>query len=282
MKVVVTGAKGQLGTNLVHLLADRGYEGYGYGREELDITKFDQVKQVITKARPDVVIHAAAYTKVDLAESDPDQAFLINAYGTRNVAVASEAVGSKLVYISTDYVFDGMANEPYKEFAPTNPLSVYGKSKLAGEQFVRDLHSRFFIVRTSWVYGKHGNNFVKTMLKLAEERDELMVVHDQVGCPTYTVDLANCILELIQTEKYGVYHVSNSGHCSWYEFAKAIFEEAGIKVKVNPCKKKDFPRPAPRPSYSVFEHMALRLNGFTKMRYWREALSEFICQLNFI
>ncbi|MGG3006522.1 dTDP-4-dehydrorhamnose reductase [Geobacillus stearothermophilus] len=279
MKVVVTGAKGQLGTDLVHLLADRGYEVYGYGREELDITNFDQVKQVISEVNPDVVIHAAAYTKVDLAESEPDKAFLINAYGTRNVAVVSEAVGAKLVYISTDYVFDGTATTPYNEFAPTNPLSVYGKSKLAGEQFVRDLHSKFFIVRTSWVYGKHGNNFVKTMLKLAQERDELMVVHDQIGCPTYTVDLANCILELIQTEKYGIYHVSNSGHCSWYEFAKAIFEEAGIEVKVNPCTTKDFSRPAPRPAYSVFAHMALKLNGFSEMREWREALKEFIMQI---
>lgn len=276
MKVVVTGAKGQLGTDVVHLLADRGYEVYGYGREELDITNFDQVKQVITEIRPDVVIHAAAYTKVDLAESEPDQAFFINAYGTRNVAVVSEAVGAKLVYISTDYVFDGMATTPYNEFAPTNPLSIYGKSKLAGEQFVRDLHSKFFIVRTSWVYGKHGNNFVKTMLKLAQERDELMVVHDQVGCPTYTVDLSNCILELIQTEKYGVYHVSNSGHCSWYEFAKAIFEEAGIKVKVNPCTTREFPRPAPRPMYSVFEHMALRLNSFKVMPNWRDSLRIFL------
>ncbi|MBB5356070.1 dTDP-4-dehydrorhamnose reductase [Anoxybacillus mongoliensis] len=276
MKVVVTGAKGQLGTDLVHLLANQGYEVYGYGREELDITNSDQVKQVTSEVRPDVVIHTAAYTKVDLAESEPDQAFLINAYGTRNVAAASEAVGAKLVYISTDYVFDGMATTPYNEFTPTNPLSVYGKSKLAGEQFVRDLHSKFFIVRTSWVYGKHGDNFVKTMLKLAKERDELMVVNDQIGCPTYTVDLANCILQLIQTEKYGVYHVSNSGHCSWYEFAKAIFEEADIEVKVNPCTTKEFPRPAPRPMYSVFEHMALRLNGFKVMPNWRDSLRIFL------
>jgi len=275
MKVVVTGAKGQLGTDLVDLLSDKGHKVYGYGREELDITNFDQVHQVISNVTPDVVIHAAAYTKVDLAESEQDQAFLVNAYGTRNVAVASEAVGAKLVYVSTDYVFDGTATTPYNEFSPTNPMSVYGKSKLAGEQFVRDLHSKFFIVRTSWVYGKHGNNFVKTMLKLAQERDELKVVDDQVGSPTYTVDLAQCILDLIQTEKYGVYHVSNSGHCSWYEFAKAIFEEAGIEVKVNPCTTKDFPRPAPRPAYSVMEHMTLRLNGFTEMPNWRDSLKRY-------
>ena len=211
-----------------------------------------------------------------LAESEPDQPFLVNAYGTRNVAVASEAVGVKLVYVSTDYVFDGTANTPYHEFSPTNPMSVYGKSKLAGEQFVRDLHSKFFIVRTSWVFGKHGNNFVKTMLKLAQERDELKVVDDQVGSPTYTVDLARCILDLIQTEKYGIYHVSNSGHCSWYEFAKAIFEEAGVEVKVNPCTTKDFPRPAPRPAYSVLDHMALRLNGFKEMPNWRDSLKGYL------
>ncbi|MEJ9151437.1 dTDP-4-dehydrorhamnose reductase [Bacillus smithii] len=276
MKIVITGAKGQLGTDLVDLLSDKGHKVYGYGREELDITNFDQVHQVISNVKPDVVIHAAAYTKVDLAESEQDQAFLVNAYGTRNVAVASEAVGAKLVYVSTDYVFDGAANTPYNEFSPTNPMSVYGKSKLAGEQFVRDLHSKFFIVRTSWVYGKNGNNFVKTMLKLAQERDELKVVDDQVGSPTYTVDLARCILDLIQTENYGIYHVSNSGHCSWYEFAKAIFEEAGIEVKVNPCTTKDFPRPAPRPAYSVMEHMALRLNGFTEMPNWRDSLKRYL------
>jgi len=275
MKVVVTGAKGQLGTDLVDLLSDKGHKVYGYGREKLDITNFDQVHQVISNVTPDVVIHAAAYTKVDLAESEQDQAFLVNAYGTRNVAVASEAVGAKLVYVSTDYVFDGAANTPYNEFSPTNPMSVYGKSKLAGEQFVRDLHSKFFIVRTSWVFGKHGNNFVKTMLKLAQERDELKVVDDQVGSPTYTVDLARCILDLIQTEKYGIYHVSNSGHCSWYEFAKAIFEEAGVEVKVNPCITKDFPRPAPRPAYSVLEHMSLRLNGFKEMPNWRDSLKRY-------
>jgi len=275
-KILVTGAKGQLGTEMVKLLKEMKYEVYGYGRAELDITDFQQVKNVIDHIRPNIVIHAAAYTKVDAAESEPDQAFLVNAYGTRNVTVASEHIGAKLVYISTDYVFDGTANVPYNEFAFTNPINVYGKSKLAGEQFVRDLHSKFFIIRTSWVYGKHGNNFVKTMLKLAQEQKELFVVDDQIGCPTYAVDLVSCIFKLIQTEKYGVYHISNSGHCSWYEFAKAIFEEANVNIVVNPCKTKDYPRPARRPPYSVLDHMALRLNGFKELRHWREALKEFI------
>ncbi|MFB4322081.1 dTDP-4-dehydrorhamnose reductase, partial [Priestia sp. BR_2] len=196
-KVLITGANGQLGKELVELFTEKGFEVYGFGRDEMDITNQAQVQEVISTLKPNIVLHSAAHTQVDLAESEPEQAFSINAYGTRNVAVAAEAVGAKLVYVSTDYVFDGTNDEPYNEFSPTSPLGVYGKSKLAGEQFVRDLHSKFFIVRTSWVYGKHGANFVKTMLKLGKERKELSVVDDQRGCPTYTLDLANAILELV-------------------------------------------------------------------------------------
>ncbi|MDR4219049.1 dTDP-4-dehydrorhamnose reductase [Priestia megaterium] len=275
-KVLITGANGQLGKELVELFTEKGFEVYGFGRDKMDITNQVQVQEIIGAVKPDIVIHSAAHTKVDLAESEPDQAFLINAYGTRNVAVAAEAVGAKLVYVSTDYVFDGTTNKPYNEFSPTSPLGVYGKSKLAGEQFVRDLHSKFFIVRTSWVYGKYGANFVKTMLKLGKERKELSVVADQRGCPTYTLDLANAILELVDTQKYGVYHVSNSGDCSWYEFAKEIFNISGITVQINPCTTGDFPRPAARPSYSVFAHTALYLNNFTKMRRWEDALEDFL------
>ncbi|PEE78048.1 dTDP-4-dehydrorhamnose reductase [Priestia megaterium] len=277
-KVLITGANGQLGKELVELFSEKCFEVYGFGRDKMDITNQEQVQEIIYTLKPDIVIHSAAHTKVDLAESEPEQAFLINGYGTRNVAVATERVGAKLVYVSTDYVFDGTGNTPYNEFAPTSPLGVYGRSKLAGENFVRDFHSKFFIVRTSWVYGKHGANFVKTMLKLGEEQKELSVVSDQIGCPTYTLDLANSILEIVVTEKYGVYHVSNSGSCSWYEFAKAIFEEAGMAVKVNPCTTKDFPRPAARPSYSVFNHMSLQLNGFQHPRGWRDGLSHFLSE----
>lgn len=280
MKVLVTGAKGQLGTDLVRMVKNKGFEVFGYGREELDITNTNQVNGVFSYINPDVVIHTAAHTKVDLAESEPDQAFLVNAIGTRNIAVASEKISSKIVYISTDYVFDGTASEPINEFKPSNPLGVYGESKLAGEQFVLNLHSKFYIVRTSWVYGRYGNNFVKTMLKLGEEKKELSVVDDQIGAPTYTVDLAERIIDLIQTEKYGVYHISNSGQCSWYEFAKAIFEESAIDVKVVPCTTKDFPRPAPRPSFSVLDHMGLRLNGFKEMPSWRDSLKKFLMTSN--
>ncbi|MGE1111792.1 dTDP-4-dehydrorhamnose reductase [Priestia megaterium] len=275
-KVLITGANGQLGKELVELFTEKGFEVYGFGRDKMDITNQVQVQEIIGAVKPNIVIHSAAHTKVDLAEAESDQAFSINAYGTRNVAVAAEAVGAKLVYVSTDYVFDGTNDEPYNEFSPTSPLGVYGKSKLAGEQFVRDLHYKFFIVRTSWVYGKYGANFVKTMLKLGEERKELSVVADQRGCPTYTLDLANAILELVDTEKYGVYHVSNSGNCSWFEFAKAIFEISEMKVQVNPCTTADFPRPAARPANSVFEHMSIKLNNFTSVRHWREALSSFL------
>ncbi|MGG3180561.1 dTDP-4-dehydrorhamnose reductase [Priestia megaterium] len=275
-KVLITGANGQLGKELVELFTAKGFEVYGFGRDKMDITNQAQVQEVISTLKPNIILHSAAHTQVDLAESEPEQAFSINAYGTRNVAVAAEAVGAKLVYVSTDYVFDGTADEPYNEFSPTSPLGVYGKSKLAGEQFVRDLHSKFFIVRTSWVYGKHGANFVKTMLKLGEERKEISVVADQIGCPTYTLDLANAILELVDTEKYGVYHISNSGSCSWYEFAKAIFENTDLDIKVIQCTTLDFPRVAARPAYSVFEHMSIKLNDFTPMRSWQEGLLSFL------
>ncbi|MEI2392036.1 dTDP-4-dehydrorhamnose reductase [Priestia megaterium] len=279
-KVLITGANGQLGKELVELFTEKGFEVYGFGRDKMDITNQAQVQKMISTLKPNIVLHSAAHTQVDLAESEPDQAFLINAYGTRNVAVAAEAVGAKLVYVSTDYVFDGTGNTPYNEFAPTSPLGVYGKSKLAGEHFVRDLHSKFFIVRTSWVYGKHGNNFVKTMLKLGKEKEELSVVADQIGCPTYTLDLANSILELVDTQKYGVYHISNSGSCSWYEFAQAIFEEAGMNVQVKPCKTEDFPRPAQRPGYSVFRHLSLEANKIPVPREWRSGLSHFLHNMN--
>ncbi|KIQ95155.1 dTDP-4-dehydrorhamnose reductase [Anoxybacillus thermarum] len=275
-RVVVTGAKGQLGTEAVKQLRQFGWDVYGYGKDELDVTDDRQVKDVFTNIRPHVVIHAAAYTKVDEAEKEKERAFLINAYGTRNVAVAAEKVGAKLVYISTDYVFDGRGKEPYDEFASPHPINIYGKSKLAGEQFVRDFHSKFFIVRTSWVFGANGNNFVKTMLQLAKEKKEIFVVGDQYGCPTYAVDLAQKICELVETEKYGLYHISNTDYCSWYEFAEAIFAQIRADVRIQRCRTEDYPRLASRPAYSVLNHMALKLNGFTLLRPWHEALQYFL------
>jgi dTDP-4-dehydrorhamnose reductase len=278
MKILVTGANGQLGRELVLLPAPRDTEIVGFTREELDITDLGQCRSVIQSHKPDAIIHCAAYTKVDQAESEPDEAYRVNTYGTRNAALAAEEVGAKFVYISTDYVFDGRADKPYREYDRTDPQTVYGRSKLAGEQLVQSLSSRYFIVRTSWVYGKHGANFVKTMLKLAEERDRLKVVHDQIGSPTYTLDLARFLLELVKSDYYGIYHASNSGVCSWYEFAKAIFEERRLNVHVEPCTTEEFPRPAPRPAWSVLDHGAIRAHGFEPLRPWREALRSFLQQ----
>lgn len=275
-KILVTGGHGQLGTELTLMLKDKGFEAYGLGHKELDITDLEHVRSVFHEIKPDVVCHAAAYTAVDKAETDRDGAFLVNAYGTRNVAIVAEEVGAKLVYVSTDYVFNGEKEGAYSEFDFPSPLGVYGQSKYAGEQFVRDFHSKFFIARTSWVYGQYGGNFVKTMLKLAETHDQLKVVNDQRGCPTYTKDLAEKIIELFQTDNYGVYHLSNSGSCTWYEFAKAIFEIKGLDVTVNPCTTEEFPRPAKRPKNSEFEHIALRLNGFEDVRGWKEAIIAYL------
>lgn len=280
MKVLVTGAKGQLGYDVVKELDQLGYEVCAFGREQLDITDQPIVSTVLREIKPDVIIHTAAYTKVDQAETDQDHAYLVNAYGTRNIAVAAESVGAKLCYISTDYVFDGKADSPYHEYTRTRPLGIYGHSKFVGEEMVKTLCTKYFIVRTAWVYGQNGNNFVKTMLKLAQEKEEVGVVQDQVGSPTYTVDLAKFLVELVKTEKYGIYHGTNFGNCSWFEFAKAIFEEAGLDIRVNSITTEQFQRPALRPAYSVLGNMAIRLNGFNPLPPWREALKNFLQELN--
>lgn len=276
MKVLVTGANGQLGQDVVRIINQLGHEVYGLSRDRLDITNQEQCNSVILDLQPDAVIHCAAYTAVDAAEMEEDTAYLVNAVGSRNIVVAAEKVGAKVCYISTDYVFDGHSNEAYREYDNTDPQTVYGKSKHAGEQLVQTLSSRYYIVRTSWVYGSHGNNFVKTMLKLGAEKPSLQVVNDQFGSPTYTVDLAYFLEELIQTERYGVYHASNTESCSWFEFAQAIFDYAGLKPELLPCTTEQFPRPAPRPKNSIMEHLSIRTNGLRDLRPWKEALQDFI------
>jgi len=277
MKVLITGGGGQLGFALERELAGPGgHEVISLGRERLDVTRADQVREAVEAARPDVIVHAAANTNVDRCELEPDGAYLVNALGTRNVAVAAARVKAGLVYISTDYVFDGRKKEPYTEFDIPAPLSVYGKSKLAGEKYAAAFSDRFFIVRTAWLYGPRGNNFVKTMLKLAAAQPEVAVVDDQVGTPTFTEDLARCIGALIQTELYGIYHASNSGACSWFDFARAIFRLAGLAhVSVKRISTVELNRPAPRPAYSVLDNYCLRLQGLPDLRPWEEALEEF-------
>ncbi|MEC3333279.1 dTDP-4-dehydrorhamnose reductase [Bacillus cereus] len=279
MKALVTGAKGQLGQDVVSLLKEQTWEVFGFGREELNITDEKRVSEKVLLIQPDIIIHTAAYTQVDQAESDEESAFKVNAEGTKYLAQAAEAVGAKFCYVSTDYVFDGTKDTPYKPDDQTNPQTVYGKSKLVGEQYTQEYCSKSYIVRTSWVFGLYGNNFVKTMLRLAEENKELGIVHDQVGSPTYTTDLARFIISLVQTDKYGVYHGSNSGVCSWYEFAKEIFKQSNIEIVVNPLKTEDFPRPAARPKYSVLDKGMIEENGFESLQNWKEALKDFLKKL---
>jgi len=276
LKILVTGASGQLGKELAQLPRQTDIEIIGLTREQLDITDLVVCRKVLDEYRPNAVIHCAAYTAVDQAEAEPDLAFSVNAAGTRNLAVAAEEIGAKFLYISTDYVFDGRGTTPYIEYDAPNPQTVYGKSKFAGEQLVQTLNSRYFIVRTAWIYGKHGNNFVETMLKLAGEKDELKVVRDQIGSPTYALDLAYFLIDLVRTDYYGTYHVSNTGSCSWYEFASAIFREAGITIKLEPCTTSEFPRPAPRPAYSVMDQWMLRSTGLQPLRSWEEALRHYL------
>ena len=273
---MITGANGQLGQELIVQLKNTPYKIFAFTKNQLDISIEEEVHQVVSEIEPDVIINAAAYTKVDLAESDEVLAYKINGAGQRNLAVAAQKVGAKICYISTDYVFDGSGTQPYKEYDNCNPLGVYGKSKYVGEQLTQSLNTKYFIVRTSWVYGEYGSNFVKTMLKLAEDRDEIGVVHDQIGSPTYTVDLAEFIIKLVRTERYGIYHCTNSGTCSWFEFAKAIFESAKLDINVIPLTTEQYPTPASRPKYSVLENMSIQLNEFKEMRHWREGLQQFL------
>jgi len=277
MKILLTGANGQLGQELQKRL--QGTDFFPTDAKELDITNETATFSVINKYKPNLVIHCAAYTQVDDAEEKVDLAYLVNAIGTQNIALACRDTGADLVYVSTDYVFDGNLGRAYTETDLTNPLSVYGKSKYAGEILARQIMDNLFILRTAWLYGD-GPNFVQTMLKLGQERDELQVVNDQYGCPTSTVDLAEAVLRISQTRRYGTYHAVNSGMASWYEFAKKIFELSGNnKVKVTPVTTEQFVRPAPRPKYSPLDTRLLKLVLGWKPREWQDALKEYICRI---
>jgi dTDP-4-dehydrorhamnose reductase len=274
VKILITGANGQLGRELIKRL--QGTDHLATDVAEMDITNQNNTLQVVESYRPDVVIHGAAYTNVDGAESNIDLAYRINAIGTQNVAAACLKYDAKMVYVSTDYVFDGTLGRAYNEFDLTNPQSIYGKSKLAGETLAKHILNKLFIVRTSWLYGD-GNNFVRTMLKLGNEREELRVVNDQYGCPTSTKDLANAMLALIQTQHYGTYHAANTGVTTWHGFAEKIFElSCNDRVKILPQTTEELGRPAPRPKYSPLENMMLGLTVGKIMRPWEEALEEYI------
>ena len=288
MKILITGSKGQLGSQIIHMINKgkselgeissqyKSSEVIGVDVDDLDITNLEAVQNFVYKLKPDVIINAAAYTNVDACENNEDIAFKVNAHGTRNLAIASEKVGARIIHISTDYVFEGNGNVPYREYDITNPVSVYGKTKLAGENFVRELSSRYFILRTSWLYGYNGNNFVKTILKAGKEKGHLDVVNDQRGNPTNAEDLSHHILKLALSEEYGTYHCTANGECSWYDFACKIIEYAGIKCTVSPMTSSQLTRAAKRPTYSSLDNMMLRCTVGDEMREWEEALKMFI------
>lgn len=288
MKILVVGCRGQLGSGLMEIL-DRGYteigkiddrlikaEVLGYDFAEMDITDLNSVRKKVKEYMPDVIINAAAYTNVDGCESDFETAYKVNSIGPRNLAIIAEEVSAKFVHISTDYVFKGDNSIPYREYDITGPVCVYGKTKLAGDEYVKSFCSRYFILRTSWVYGYHGKNFVKTIMNAAREKGHLDVVDDQRGNPTNVEDLAHHILKLILTEEYGIYHCTGNGECSWYDFAVKIVEYAKINCTVSPMKSDKLTRAAKRPAYSSMDNMMLRCTVGDEMRQWEDALKDFI------
>lgn len=279
MRILVTGASGQLGYDVERELERRGIEHLGTSSRELDITDREAVERLMAAYRPDAAIHCAAYTKVDLAEDEPERCWAVNADGTRNMAAACRKTGAKLLYISTDYVFPGTGERSYETGDPTGPVNTYGRSKLAGELAVQSLLEKYFIVRISWVFGKNGNNFVKTMLRLAETKAELSVVCDQIGSPTYTADLAPLLCDMVQTERYGVYHATNEGTCAWSEFAEAIFELAGRQVVVHPIPTSAYPTRAARPLNSRMSKECLHSNGFQELPEWKNALARYLKEI---
>ena len=269
-KILVTGANGMLGQDLCPILEDEGYEVIETDIKNLDITNSDMVKKVLSGQKPDVVVHCAAYTNVDKAEEDYDTAHKINAVGTENLAKACAQNDITLVYISTDYVFQGNGAKPYKPTDETSPLNNYGLTKYEGEQAVQKYCKKFYICRTAWLYGIHGKNFVETMITLADVKPELKVVDDQTGCPTWTVDLSNAIVKILEEGMpYGIYHTCGGGSTSWYGFAKEIFKLANLDVNLLPCTTEEFPRPAKRPKYSVMDNGGL-------CRPWQKALADYM------
>ena len=276
---MVTGVGGQLGYDVCKELDRLGIENKGVDVQDFDLTDGAAVMAAVQAYMPDAIIHCAAYTNVEKAESVPEVCADVNGMGTLNMVRAALAVNAKLMYISTDYVFEGTGDTPYEVNAPHRPQSVYGLTKDQGEEAVTSLMQRYFIVRISWVFGVHGNNFVRTMLRLGSERKELNVVDDQIGSPTYTADLAVLLCSMIRTDKYGAYHATNEGYCSWAEFAQAIMDEAGLKCVVHPIPTSAYPTAAKRPLNSRMSKRSLDLAGFQRLPSWQDALHRYVEEL---
>ncbi len=279
MKVLVTGVKGQLGYDVVKRLNELNIEAKGVDIDDFDLTDESAVMAGISAYDPDAIIHCAAYTAVDRAEDDQDICYHVNVNGTKNVALAAKKLNAKMIYISTDYVFEGVGDNFYETEDKKAPQSVYGKTKSLGEDEVFNLLKKHFIVRISWVFGINGNNFVKTMLRLGNEREELNVVSDQIGSPTYTRDLAVLLCDMVQTEKYGIYHATNEGICSWAEFAEEIMKLGNRNTKINYITSDQYPAKAKRPFNSRMSKDKLEENGFNRLPHWRDALKRYIDEL---
>ena len=276
MKIFVTGVKGQLGYDVVNELEGRGIETIGVDIEEMDITDSTSTWAVIKEAAPDAVIHCAAYTAVDAAEDNEDICRKVNTEGTQNIAAVCKDLDIPMMYISTDYVFDGQGERPWEPDDKRNPLSVYGQTKYEGELAVQNTVDKYFIVRITWAFGVNGKNFVRTMLRLAETNDKITVVNDQFGAPTYTYDLAVLLADMIVTDKYGIYHATNEGNCSWYEFAREIFREADIDMEVIPVSSNAYNAKAARPVNSRMDKKKLDENGFKRLPEWQDALKRYL------
>lgn len=291
MKILISGANGQLGNELINILKNGkselgnisstyvGSNVIAADVDNFDITNQGIIEEFLSSHRPDMVINCAAMTNVDGCETNEETAMRVNALGPRNLAIACNKEGIKLVHISTDYVFDGAAKVPYREWDLCNPLSIYGKSKYMGEELVKQFCEKYFIIRTAWMYGCVGKNFVKTMLKLGREKSEIKVVNDQFGNPTNANDLAYHILKIAETENYGTYHCTGAGEVSWYTFAKKIMEYANLSCKVIPCTTEEFPTPAKRPAFSALDNLMLKSTVGDEMRPWDEALEMYIKNL---
>jgi len=276
MKILITGGKGQLGSDTTEVLKSNGNEVFSYSSNELNITDLDSLCKTVKNINPDIIINCAAFTEVDTCETDIERAFAVNALGAKNCAIASALFDKKILHISTDYIFDGEKTFPYTEYDKPAPISVYGKSKLYGEKLLKEHCKKFFILRVAGVYGMSGKNFVKTIVNIGKTKKFLKVVDDQTTTPTYTVEIARQISDIIASDNYGTYHATCEGECSWFEFTKYIFAKLNIKTEVVPCKTTEFPRPAKRPAYSVLENFNLKLTGFHKMKHWKESLDEFL------
>ena len=279
MKILVTGYNGQLGYDVIKVLESRGIPCRGVDIADFDLTDENAVSRYIREFAPSAVIHCAAYTAVDKSEENKDICYAVNVTGTENVARVCREINAKMMYISTDYVFDGEGDQAFETDRPKAPKGEYGLTKSLGEDKVTGLLSQYFIIRTSWVFGMNGGNFVKTMIRLGKEREEINVVSDQIGSPTYTADLALLMCDMIVTGKYGVYHATNEGYCSWYEFTCAIMKEAGLPARINPVTSEEYPSKAVRPKNSRLSKSSLDHAGFHRLPTWQDALKRYIPQL---